>query len=89
MKILLAVDDSLQAEEAAHALQHLARAEQVVLLHAIQLPWPDYPILPEYPMIGVKTANEVREAAEAHMRQEGRRLLTEARRMLPQVPGAL
>lgn len=89
MKILLAVDDSLQAAEAAHALQHLARAEQVVVLHAVELPWPNYPILPESPMIGVKTASELREAADAHMRQEGQRLLTKVRTMLPQDCGTV
>ena len=48
MKTLLAVDGSDNSYEAVHALKYFARAEQLTLLHALNVPRPAYPIiLPE------------------------------------------
>ena len=48
MKTLLAVDGSDNSYEAVHALKYIARAEQLTLLHALNVPRPAYPIiLPE------------------------------------------
>ena len=48
MNTLLAVDGSDNSYEAVHALKYFARAEQLTLLHALNLPRPAYPMmLPE------------------------------------------
>ncbi len=45
MKTLLAVDGSDNSYEAVHALKYFARAEQLTLLHALDVPRPAFPIL--------------------------------------------
>ena len=45
MKTILAVDGSDNAYEAVHALKYLARAEQLTLLHALNVPAPAYPMM--------------------------------------------
>ena len=48
MKTVLAVDGSDNSYEAVHVLKYLARAEQLTLLHALNVPRPAYPMmLPE------------------------------------------
>jgi len=89
MRILLAIDDSRESSEAARFLAHLSRAERVIVLHAIEPPWPGYPVLPEYPMLAVETARELCEAAEEQMRTEARRLLDRIRSVLPQDLGSV
>lgn len=45
MKTLLAVDGSNNSYEAVHALKYFARAEQLTLLHALNVPRPAYPMM--------------------------------------------
>ncbi len=45
MRILLAVDGSDNSYEALRILTHLARAEQLILLHALDVPQPTYPMM--------------------------------------------
>ena len=48
MNTLLAVDGSDNSYEAVHVMKYVAQAEQLTLLHALNVPRPAYPImLPE------------------------------------------
>ena len=77
MKTLLAVDGSDNSYEAVHALKYLARAEQLTLLHALDVPRPAYPMmLPE-------VAGEQYKAFEQIMREDGERLLDRIQSLLP------
>lgn len=87
MRILLAVDDSPQSFEAARSLMHLAAAEQVIVLHALELPWPGYPILPAHTMIALETARELCEAAEDRLWKEAEDLLKQVSAALPSQVG--
>lgn len=77
MRILLAVDGSDQSYEAARALSHLAPAEQVTILHALDVPKPGYPIMmPE-------VAKDIYRTVEKGMREDGERLLKGVTSLLP------
>ena len=77
MKTLLAVDGSDNSYEAVHALKYLARAEQLTLLHALNVPRPAYPMmLPE-------VAEELYKTLEQSMREDGERLLDRVQSLLP------
>ncbi len=77
MKTLLAVDGSDNAYEAVHALKHLARAEQLTLLHALDVPRPAYPaMVPE-------AAEEIYKTLEQSLREDGERLLNRMQSLLP------
>ncbi|MDZ4734148.1 MAG: universal stress protein [Nitrospirota bacterium] len=83
MKTLLAVDGSDNSYEAVHALKYFARAEQLTLLHALDVPKPAYPImLPE-------VVDELYGALEQSMREEGERLLERIQSLLPMHAGPL
>ena len=83
MKTLLAVDGSDTSYEAVHALKYFARAEQLTLLHALDVPKPAYPMmLPE-------VVDELYGALEQSMREEGERLLTRVQSLLPMHAGPL
>jgi len=77
MKTILAVDGSDNAYEAVHALKYLARAEQLTLLHALNVP------APAYPMMVPDVAEEIYKALEQSMREEGERLLNRVQSLLP------
>ncbi|MEW6544750.1 MAG: universal stress protein [Nitrospirota bacterium] len=77
MRILLAVDGSDQSYEAARALAHLARAEQVVVLHALDVP------KPAYPMMVPEVAQELYTTVERGMKEDGERLLDRVVSILP------
>jgi nucleotide-binding universal stress UspA family protein len=77
MRILLAVDGSKQSEEAARALAHLARAEEVIVLHALDVPEP------AYPMMMPEVARDIRSTVERGMREKGERLLAGVAALLP------
>jgi nucleotide-binding universal stress UspA family protein len=83
MKTLLAVDGSDNSYEAVHALQYLARAEQLTLLHALNVP------MPAYPMMMPEIANELYGALEQSMREDGDRLLVRVQSLLPMHAGPL
>jgi len=76
MKTLLAVDGSDNSYEAVHALKYFARAEQLTLLHAIDVPRPAYPMMP-------KAAEEIYTTLEQSMREDGERLLDRIQSLLP------
>jgi nucleotide-binding universal stress UspA family protein len=77
MKTLLAVDGSDNSYEAVHALKYLARAEQLILLHALNVP------RPAYPMMGPEVAEELYKSLEQSMREDGERLLARVQSLLP------
>jgi len=77
MKTLLAVDGSDNSYEAVHALKYFSRAEQLTLLHALNVPKPAYPmLLPEL-------AAEQYKSFEQIMREDGERLLDRIQSLLP------
>jgi nucleotide-binding universal stress UspA family protein len=77
MKTLLAVDGSDNSYEAVHALKYFARAEQLTLLHALNVPRPAYPIMLP------KLAEEHYKTLEQIMRKDGERLLDRVQSLLP------
>jgi len=77
MNTLLAVDGSDNSYEAVHTLKYFARAEQLTLLHALNVPRPAYPMmLPE-------VAEEIYKTLEQSMREDGERLLNRVQSLLP------
>ena len=81
MNTLLAVDGSDNSYEAVHALKYFARAEQLTLLHALNVPRPAYPMmLPE-------VAEEIYKTLEQSMREDGERLLNRVQFLLPMPAG--
>ena len=77
MKTLLAVDGSDNAYEAVHIMNYLARAEQLTLLHALDVSRPAYPeMLPE-------AAEEIYKTLEQSMKEDGERLLKRVESLLP------
>jgi nucleotide-binding universal stress UspA family protein len=81
MNTLLAVDGSDNSYEAVHALKYFARAEQLTLLHALNVPRPAYPMmLPE-------VAEEIYKTLEQSMREDGERLLNRVQSLLPMHAG--
>ena len=77
MNTLLTVDGSDNSYEAVHALKYFARAEQLTLLHALDVPRPAYPMmLPE-------VAEELYKSLEQSMREDGERLLDRVQSLLP------
>jgi len=77
MKILLAVDGSDHSLEAVHALKYFAQAEQLTLLHALNVAGS------VRPMIVTKGDMEEYVAHEQSMREEGERLLDRVQSLLP------
>ena len=81
MNTLLTVDGSDNSYEAVHALKYFARAEQLTLLHALDVPRPAYPMmLPE-------VAEELYKGLEQSMREDGERLLDRVQSLLPMHAG--
>jgi nucleotide-binding universal stress UspA family protein len=77
MKILMAVDGSDHAYEGVRALRYLAKAEQVILLHVLNVP------RPAYPMMVPEVAEELYRERELHLRTDGERLLDRIQSLLP------
>ena len=77
MKILLAVDGSDNSYEAVHAMKYFARAEQLTLLHALDVP------RPAYPMMMPEVAEELYKSLEQCMREDGERLLDRVQSLHP------
>jgi len=77
MKTLLSVDGSENSYEAVHALKYLARAEELTLLHALDIP------RPAYPMMVPEVAEELYQSLEQSMREDGERLLDRVQSLLP------
>ncbi len=81
MKILLAVDGSDHSYEAVRALKYLSRAEELLVVHVLDVPAPAYPLMmPE-------VAQEIYETLERNMREDGSRLLDRIVSLLPMDAG--
>jgi nucleotide-binding universal stress UspA family protein len=81
MKLLLAVDGSDHSYEAVRALRYLSRADELHIVHVLDVPTPAYPsMIPE-------VAQEFYETAERTMREEGTRLLERIVSLLPMEVG--
>jgi nucleotide-binding universal stress UspA family protein len=76
MKTLLAVDGSDNSYEAVRALKYFSRADQLILLHALNVP------RPAYPMMIPEVANELYNTLERSMREDGERLLDRMQSLL-------
>jgi nucleotide-binding universal stress UspA family protein len=81
MKLLLAVDGSDQSYEAVRALKYLARAEELHVLHVLDVP------SPAYPMMMPEVAQELYETVVRNMREDGTRLLERIESLLPMGTG--
>ncbi len=81
MKTLLAVDGSDNSYEAVRALKFLSRADQLILLHALNVP------RPAYPMMMPEVSDELYKAVERSMREDGERLLDRVQSLLPLYAG--
>lgn len=77
MKMLLAIDGSDQSYEAVRALKYLARAEELHILHILDVP------SPAYPMMVPEVAQELYATVERTMREDGARLLDRIVSLLP------
>lgn len=77
MKLLLAVDGSDNSYEAVRALKYLARAEELHIVHVLNVP------SPAYPMMMPEVAQELYETVERNMRDDGTRLLDRIVSLLP------
>jgi len=77
MKIICAVDGSSCSRHAIQSLAHLAPPEELVLVHALNLP--DF----NYAMITPDLRAEVQTDMEATLRKEGEGILTQAKEQLP------
>ncbi|HXV68047.1 MAG TPA: universal stress protein [Nitrospira sp.] len=81
MKLLLAVDGSDHSYEAVRALKHLSRAEELHILHVLDVP------TPAYPMMMPEVSRELYETVERNMREDGIRLLERIVSLLPMGTG--
>jgi len=81
MKTLLAVDGSDNSYEAVHAMKYFSRAEQLTLLHALDVP------RPAYPMMVPEVAEELYKTLEQSLREDGERLLDRVQSLLPMHAG--
>lgn len=77
MKLLLAVDGSDNSYEAVRALKYLARAEELHIVHVLNVP------SPAYPMMMPEVAQELYDTVERNMRDDGTRLLDRIVSLLP------
>lgn len=81
MRILLAVDGSDQSYEAVRALAYLSRAEELHILHVLDVP------TPAYPMMVPEVSQELYATVEQNMREDGNRLLDRIVSLLPMNTG--
>ncbi|MCP9448265.1 MAG: universal stress protein [Nitrospira sp.] len=81
MKLLLAVDGSDHSYEAVRALRYLSRADELHIVHVLDVPTPAYPsMIPE-------VTREFYETTERSMREEGTRLVERIVSLLPMEVG--
>ncbi|MBI3809899.1 MAG: universal stress protein [Nitrospirae bacterium] len=77
MRIVLAVDGSDQSYYAARALEHLKQADKITVLHALDVPYP------AFPMVMPEVAGELYAVTEKRLREEGERVLKFVVSILP------
>ena len=83
MKYLLAVDGSDQSIDATRAFEGLSPAEQLKVLHVVNVPG-----IP-YPAMGADVANDLAMTVERAMKEEGERILDQAVSLLPLHTGSV
>jgi nucleotide-binding universal stress UspA family protein len=81
MKTLLAVDGSDNSYQAVHALKYFSGAEQLTLLHALDVS------KPAYPMMLPDVAEDLYKTLEQSKREDGERLLDRVQSLLPMHAG--
>ena len=81
MKYILAVDGSDESLDATRAFEVLSPAEQLTVLHVVNVPG-----IP-YPAIGAGVAKDLAVTVEKGMKEEGERLLSRVESLLPLNPG--
>ncbi|HET7057535.1 MAG TPA: universal stress protein [Nitrospiraceae bacterium] len=77
MRTLLAVDGSEHSYDAVRALSQMTRFDAVILLYALEVP------APAYPMMMPEAARDLYTMQERAMREEGERVLQRATSLLP------
>ncbi|HET9963250.1 MAG TPA: universal stress protein [Nitrospiraceae bacterium] len=77
MKTLLAVDGSDNSYEAVRALKYLQRADELTILHVVDVP------KPAYPMMVPEVAHELYAELEHSMKEDGSKLLDRVQSLLP------
>ena len=77
MNTLLAVDGSDNSYEAVRALKYFRRADELLVLHVLDVP------RPAYPMMVPEVAQELYTTMERNMREDGQRLLERIVSLLP------
>jgi nucleotide-binding universal stress UspA family protein len=77
MKILLAIDGSDNSYEAVRALKYIARAEELHIVHVLDVP------TPAYPMMMPEVTQELYATVEHNMRDDGTDLLKRMVSLLP------
>ena len=81
MKVLLAINGSDQSYEAVRSLQYVARAEELHIVHVLDIPTRPYPTMhPEQ-------VQDMYETVERTMREDGTRLLDRIVSLLPKDTG--
>lgn len=81
MRTLIAIDDSALSFDAARAVTHFTVPERLILLHALDVP------KPHYPMIMPEVAQDLYRIVERDMREDGKQLLNRAASILPDGTG--
>lgn len=77
MKILLTADGSDHSYEAVRSLKYLSRADELHIVHVLDVP------SPAYPMMMPEVAQELYETVERNMHDDGTRLLDRIVSLLP------
>ncbi len=77
MRILLAVDGSSPSHQAVHALGHFRRADDVALIHVLDVP------VPAYPMMMPEVSDQLFQSMKQAMEEEGGRVLRQMQASLP------
>ncbi|MDF0650060.1 MAG: hypothetical protein CV081_03640 [Nitrospira sp. LK265] len=77
MKILLTIDGSDHSYEAVQSLKYLSRAEELHIVHVVDVP------SPAYPMMMPEVAQELYETVGRNMHDDGTRLLDRIVSLLP------
>ena len=77
MRIILAVDGSDQSHAATQALAHLSRAEEVTVVHVLDVP------VPAFPMVVPEASQALFQNIQKTMQEEGERMLATATASLP------
>jgi nucleotide-binding universal stress UspA family protein len=83
MNLLLAVDGSDNSYEAMRSLKYLGRAEELHILHVLDV------LTPAYPMMVPEVSQELYETVECTMREDGTRLLDRIVSLLPMGIGSV